>query len=36
MLWRVATNLAKRPGSCSLDVILRLINQGILKRSNTL
>lgn len=32
----VATDLAKGPGSSGLEVIFRLVDQGILKRSNTL
>lgn len=32
----MSANLAERPGSSSLEVILRLVDQGILKRSNTL
>ena len=36
MIGRVSSNLAERPGSSSLKVVLRLVNKGILKRSNTL
>lgn len=36
MIGRVSADLAERPGSSSLKVVLRLVNKGILKRSNTL
>ena len=36
MVWGVSANLTERPGSSSLEVILRLIDQGILERCNTL
>jgi hypothetical protein len=32
----VSADLAERPGSSSLKVVFRLVNKGILKRSNTL
>lgn len=36
VIWGVSANLTERPGSSSLEVIFRLVDQGILKRSNTL
>ena len=36
VLRRVTADLTKRPGGSSLDVVLRLVDKGILKRSNTL
>jgi hypothetical protein len=36
VLGRVTSNLSERPGSSSLQVVLRFVHEGIFKRSNSL